>query len=331
MNYFKTTMLISALTALFMGIGYLIGGQSGAVIALVLAGGMNFMVFWNSDKIVLKMNGASAADRNQYRDFYEIVERQTTKANMPMPKLYIMNTSIPNAFATGRNPQNAAVAITTGLHDLLNTEELSGVIAHELAHIEHRDTLISTITATFAGAISMIANMFMWMSLFGGRDNKLQPLIAIIVMIIAPLVAVVIQMAVSRNREYYADRRGGELAENPLYLASALKKLESYSQSIKKNPKYTHEQAQKTAATAHMFIVNHFGGSRDGLFSTHPHTANRVAALEKQADSLGITIYNPSNKSNNSSWGDSIFASQAKQEVSSVKKSDANVKNNPWL
>ncbi|MDR2007618.1 MAG: zinc metalloprotease HtpX [Alphaproteobacteria bacterium] len=326
MNYFKTTMLISCLTALFMGIGYLIGGQSGAIIALVFAGGMNFMAFWNSDKIVLKMNGASVADRNQYRDFYEIVEKQIAQANMPMPKLYIMNTEVPNAFATGRNPQNAAVAITTGLHGMLNREELSGVIAHELAHIEHRDTLISTITATFAGAISMIANMFMWMSLFGGRDNRLQPIFAIIVMIIAPLVAVVIQMAVSRNREYYADRRGGELAENPLYLASALKKLESYSLVARANPKYTQEQAQKNASTAHMFIVNHFGGARDGLFSTHPHTANRISALEKQANNLGIAMYNPSNPIPRDT---SIFASQP--VVYSGVKSDANIKNNPWL
>ncbi|MDR0483911.1 MAG: zinc metalloprotease HtpX [Alphaproteobacteria bacterium] len=329
MNYFKTTLLIGALTALFMWIGYLLGGSNGAIIALIFAGGMNFMAFWNSDKIVLKMTGSILADRNQNKDYYEIVERLVNKANMPMPKLYIMNNSVPNAFATGRNPKNAAVAITTGLYQMLNKDELAGVIAHELAHIEHRDTLISTITATFAGAISMIANMFMFMSLFGGReDNRLSPIISIVVMIVAPMVAVIIQMAVSRNREYYADKRGGELVDNPLFLASALKKLENYSQSIRKNAKYTTEQSQKTAATSHMYIVNHFSGNKDGLFSTHPHTANRVAALEKQANALGIFSYTPSSSTTTfNTNNDDTFS---KPVASSVEKSDSHIKNNPW-
>ena len=327
MNYFKTTILIASLTALFMFIGYSLGGQSGAMIALVFAGGMNFFAYWNSDKIVLKMTGASLADKNQYKEYYDIVEKLVHRANMPMPKLYVMNQAVPNAFATGRNPQNAAVAVTTGLYEMLNRDELAGVIAHELAHIEHRDTLISTITSTFAGAISMIANMFMFMSLFGGRgENRPNPIIGLIIMIVAPLAATIIQMAVSRNREYYADKRGGQICGNPLHLASALKKLEGYSKAIQRNQKYSHEQEQKTVATSHMYIVNHFGGNRDGLFSTHPHTGNRIHELEKQASLMGIFDYSPVVAKSN----DISTPSFVKPKEKKVRD-DAEVKNNPWI
>lgn len=333
MNYFKTTILLGALTAIFMFIGYSLGGSSGAMIALIFAGGMNFMAYWNSDKIVLKMSGASLADKNNYAKYYEIVEKLVHKAHMPMPKLYVMQQYVPNAFATGRNPENSAVAVTTGLYEMLSSDELAGVIAHELAHIEHRDTLISTITATFAGAISMIANMFMFMSLFGGRgENRPHPIVGIIIMIIAPLTATLIQMAVSRNREYYADKRGGQICENPLHLASALKKLEGYSQAIQKNTQYSHEQEQKTVATSHMYIVNHFSGNRDGLFSTHPNTANRIHELEKQASLMGIFDYATNESSKNISISSESFSvpSYIKPKEKKVRI-DADVKNNPWL
>jgi len=294
---------------------------------------MNFMAYWNSDKIVLKMSGASLADKIQYAKYYDIVEKLVHNANMPMPKLYVMQNAVPNAFATGRNPQNSAVAVTTGLYEMLNNEELAGVIAHELAHIEHRDTLISTITATFAGAISMIANMFMFMSLFGGRgENKPNPIIGIIIMIVAPLAATIIQMAVSRNREYYADKRGGQICGNPLHLSSALKKLEGYSKAIQKNAQYSQEQEKKTVATSHMYIVNHFGGNRDGLFSTHPNTGNRIHELEKQASLMGIFDYASMEISNNISISNDSLSvpSYAKPKENKVRE-DAEVKNNPWI
>lgn len=336
MNYFKTTILIAGLTALFMFIGYSLGGKSGAMTALVFAGMMNFMAYWNSDKIVLKMVGCTPADKNQYKEYYEIVESLVKRANMPMPKLYVMDQAVPNAFATGRNPENSAVAVTTGLYAMLSKNELSGVIAHELAHIEHRDTLISTITATFAGAISMLANMFMFMSLFGGRgEDRPNPIVGIAIMILAPIVAAIIQMAVSRNREYYADKRGGELCENPLYLASALKKLENYSASIKKNVRYSAEQEKKNSFISHMYIVNHFGMSRDGLFSTHPHTGNRVNELEKQAKLMGISDYFDNsgtiNNTNVINFNKEIILKKPQEVQPPKERSDANVKNNPWL
>ncbi len=325
MNYFKTTLLIAVLTVLFMFIGYSLGGSNGAIIALAIAGFMNFIAYWNSDKIVLKMTGASLADKNDYKEYYGIVEKLVHKANMPMPKLYVMQQDVPNAFATGRNPENSAVAVTTGLYSMLSKEELAGVIAHELAHIEHRDTLISTISATFAGAISMLANMFMFMSLFGGRgEGRANPIVSILVMILAPLAATVIQMAVSRNREYYADKRGGQICGNPLQLASALKKLEGYSNFVKKNSQYSHEQEQKNVATSHMYIVNHFGGNRDGLFSTHPLTGNRIHQLEKQATLMGIFEYDDYTKGYNASVTSKVLKE-------SKVRDDANVKNNPWI
>lgn len=209
MNFFKTAILIAILTALFMGVGYAIGGSHGALIALMFAGVMNILAYWNSDTLVLKMSNATLADPSMYQGFYTIVEKLIINAKLPMPKLYIIHDRMPNAFATGRNPQHAAVAITEGIWDLLSKEELAGVIAHELSHIRNRDTLISTITATFAGAVSMLANMFMFMSIFGGARSRENPLVGLLVMLLAPISAAIIQMAVSRQREYAADKLGG--------------------------------------------------------------------------------------------------------------------------
>jgi heat shock protein HtpX len=319
MNYMKTFGLLAGLTALFMGIGFLLGGTGGAMIALVMACMMNGMAFWFSDSIVLKMSKASVADEKEYRAFYDIVRQQIMVANLPMPKLYVMDENIPNAFATGRNPQNSAVAITTGIWHLLSKEELSGVIAHELAHIKNRDTLISTIAATFAGAISMLANMFMFMNLFGGNsENRPHPVVGILLMIVAPLAASIIQMAISRQREYAADKLGGQICGNPLYLASALSKLESYSKGLR--------QTNINPNTAHMYIINPFAGKGDNLFSTHPNTNNRINALKQQAENMGYFNYVPKKEDHN--INNNI---QNNSRVNKGTYDDANTPNNPWL
>jgi len=309
MNFFKTAILIAILTALFMGVGYTIGGNHGALIAFMFAGVMNILAYWNSDTLVLKMSNATLANPTIYQNFYTIVEKLTINAKLPMPKLYIIHESTPNAFATGRNPNHAAVAITEGIWELLSKEELSGVIAHELAHIRNRDTLISTITATFAGAISMIANMFMFMSIFGGARSRENPLTGLLIMLVAPISAAIIQMAVSRQREYAADRLGGQICENPLYLSSALQKLENYKQAM--------PRTKLSPATAHMFIINPFTkNNQDSLFATHPHTANRIQKLVQQAEQMGVSF----------------------KPISPVKEvrihkayTDAHLPNNPWL
>lgn len=308
MNFFKTALLIAILTALFMGVGYAIGGSNGALIALVIAGAMNLLAYWNSDTLVLKMSNATSADSVIYKEFYTIVEKLVINAKLPMPKLYIIHDSTPNAFATGRNPKNAAVAITEGIWALLSKEELAGVIAHELAHIRNRDTLISTITATFAGAISMLANMFMFMSIFGGNRHRENPVVGLLVMLLAPISAAIIQMAVSRQREYAADKLGGQICENPLYLASALQKLENYKQGM--------QGTKLVPAVAHMFIINPFTKANDSLFATHPHTANRIQALLVQAEKMGVT-----------------FTPISAMPKASVQKiySDAHLPNNPWI
>lgn len=324
MNYFKTFLLIFILTSLFMVVGYALGGINGALIALGFAAIMNMIAYWNSDKMVIKMTGAQIADPSQYKQFYNVVSNLAATANIPMPKLYIMHQDTPNAFATGRNPANAAVAITTGIWQLLSQEELSGVIAHELAHIKNRDILISTIAATFAGAISMLANMFMFMNLFGGHnENRPHPIVGILVMIVAPIGASIMQMAVSRQREYQADKLGGALCGNPLYLAAALKKLEEYNRK-------PHNEKNINPSTAHMFIVNPFAKSRehtDSLFSTHPNTFNRIIALEKQAQDLGIISYEFRKHD--------LHSTEVKNEDTKVEKTvtyiDKDVPNNPWL
>jgi len=277
MNIIKTAALLSFMTALFMGLGLMIGGQSGMMIALVIAIGMNFFSYWNSHKMVLKMHNAQQVDENSAPEFYELNRRLAEAANLPMPDVYIINTPQPNAFATGRNPENAAVAASTGLLEALSMEEVAAVMAHEMAHIQNRDTLIMTVTATFAGAISMIANFAMFFG--GGRDRGGIGIIgSLVAMFVAPFAAGLIQMAISRTREYAADKRGAEICGNPIWLASALEKIAMGTSRI------PNEVAERNPSTAHMFIINPLGQyKRDNLFSTHPDTQNRINALEALA------------------------------------------------
>lgn len=276
MNMVKTGMLLAAMTALFMGIGFMLGGEAGMLLALLFAGGMNLFAYWNSDKMVLRMYGAREVDEAAAPEFVRIVRQLAANAELPMPRTFIIETDQPNAFATGRNPENAAVAATTGLIRMLSPEELAGVMAHELAHIKNRDTLIMTVTATIAGAISMLANFALF---FGGsRNNPLGIVGVILMMILAPLAAALVQMAISRTREYSADAGGAEICGRPQWLASALKKIEQGASRIDNEP------AEANPATAHMFIINPLHAhKRDSLFSTHPATANRVAKLMEMA------------------------------------------------
>lgn len=276
MNIFRTGILLAAMTALFLGVGYLIGGTGGAMVAFVFAAGMNVFAYWNSDKLVLRMNQARQVDRASAPDLVETVEHLARHAGLPVPKVYVVDQDQPNAFATGRNPENAAVAVTTGLMRILSHQELAGVVAHELAHIKNRDTLTMTITATIAGAISMLANFALF---FGGnRNNPLGIVGALLLMILAPMAAMLVQMAISRTREYAADRTGAEICGRPIWLADALGKLESGARRID-NP-----VAENNPATAHLFIVNPLHAKRtDSLFTTHPNTQNRIAALHEMA------------------------------------------------
>lgn len=277
-NYTKTFMLMAAITALFIGIGRAIGGQSGMVFALLLAVGMNFFSYWFSDKMVLKMYNAQEVDATSAPEFYKMVQELAQKADLPMPRVYLINEDAPNAFATGRNPKHAAVAATTGIVRALSAKELRGVMAHELAHVKHRDILISTISATMAGAISSLANFAMF---FGGRDeegNRSNPIVNIAVMILAPMAAAMIQMAISRSREYEADRGGAEISGDPMALASALDKIQKYAAGIPFNAAESHP------ATAQMMIINPlFGGGISKMFSTHPATEERMARLHEMA------------------------------------------------
>ncbi|NRG17149.1 zinc metalloprotease HtpX [Rhizobiales bacterium] len=282
MNYFRTALLLAALTALFMGIGFMIGGQSGMVIAFVIAAGMNVFSYWNADKMVLRMHHAVEVDERQAPEFYNLVRELAANAGLPMPKVYIIDNPQPNAFATGRNPENAAVAATTGLLNMLTREEVAGVMAHELAHVKNHDTLIMTITATIAGAISMLANFAFF---FGGSRDNNNPfgfIGVLVAAIVAPLAAMLVQMAISRTREYAADRMGAMICGQPMWLASALNKIAG-------GVKHIHnEDAERNPATAHMFIVNPLSGERmDNLFSTHPNTNNRIAALQNLAQEMG--------------------------------------------
>ena len=276
MNYARTAILLAGMTGLFLGVGYLLGGEAGMVIALVIAIGMNAFAYWNADKMVLGMYGARQVDRTTAPGYYGIVEQLSRNAGLPMPKVFIIENPQPNAFATGRNPENAAVAATTGLLNSLSTQEVAAVMAHELAHIQNRDTLIMTITATIAGAISMLANFALF---FGdNRNNPLGIVGTILLMILAPLAAMLVQMAISRTREYAADRRGAEICGHPLWLASALEKIQRAAHGAEM------PAAERNPATAHMFIINPLSGrNMDNLFSTHPNTANRIAALRKMA------------------------------------------------
>ncbi len=282
MSYLRTAILLAAMTALFMGIGFLIAGQTGMVVALVVATAMNLFAYWNSDKMVLSMYGARAVDEASAPELYALVRRLAASAGLPMPRVYIMENPQPNAFATGRNPQNAAVAVTTGLLNTVNQEELAGVLAHELGHIKHHDTLLMTITATIAGAISMLANFGMF---FGGRsnsNNNIGMLGSLALLILGPLAAGLVQMAISRTREYEADREGAEISKRPLALASALQKIAGRAEQI------PNMDAERNPASAHLFIVNPLSGARmDNLFSTHPSVENRVARLDAIAREMG--------------------------------------------
>jgi heat shock protein HtpX len=277
MNQFKTLALMAGLTALFVVIGNALGGQTGMFIAFGLAMAMNFFSYWFSDKIVLKMYGANEVSEGQAPELYSMVRNLATRASLPMPKVYIIPSEQPNAFATGRNPENSAVAVTAGIMRVLSRDELSGVIGHELAHIKNRDILIGTIAATIAGAISMIANIAQFSLLFGGRSDDEEggtnPIAMLVSIIVAPIAAMLIQMAISRSREYMADEEGARIAGNPRYLSNALRKLHNAAQQI---------PMAATPATAHMFIVSPLsgGGAFLSLFSTHPPMEKRIERLE---------------------------------------------------
>ena len=276
MGYLRTAILMAAMTALFLGIGAPLGGMGGALIALVIAVAMNAYTWWNSDRMVLKMHGAHLASGKAGSALEQMVHDMADRAGMPRPTVYIIENAQPNAFATGRNPENAAVAATTGLLQNLSREEIAAVMAHELAHIRNHDTTIMTITATFAGAISMLANFALF---FGGnRNNPLGLIGTLALMILAPLGAALVQMAISRGREYEADRVGAEICGNPLWLASALEKISGLASRI------DNETAERNPATAHMFIINPLHAhARDKLFSTHPAAENRIRALREMA------------------------------------------------
>ena len=278
MNNIKTLFLLVTLTLILVWAGGALGGKQGMTIALIFALMMNFFAYWFSDKIVLRMYRARQVSESDEPELYGIVRRLVQKAGMPMPRIYIINEDQPNAFATGRNPEHAAVAVTTGITRILSHEELQGVIAHELSHVRHRDILISTIAATIAGAISFLAQMAQWAMIFGGRgddDEGGNPIAALAMMIVGPIAALIVQMAISRSREYSADEGGARLAGNPRYLAGALRKLYAASQKI---------PMHANPATSHMFIVNPLsGGGLLKLFSTHPPIEERIARLESMS------------------------------------------------
>ncbi|CAB3779061.1 zinc metalloprotease HtpX [Pararobbsia alpina] len=277
-NWVKTAMLMAAITALFIVLGNLLGGQRGMVIALVIAVGMNFFSYWFSDKMVLKMYNAHEVDENSAPQFYRMIRELSTRANLPMPRVYLIDENAPNAFATGRNPEHAAVAATTGILRVLSEREMRGVMAHELSHVKHRDILLSTISATMAGAISALANFAF---LFGGRDSEgrsSNPIAGIAMMILAPLAAGLIQMAISRAREFEADRGGAEISGDPQALASALEKIHRYASGT------PFPTAEEHPTTAQMMIMNPLSGHGvANLFSTHPSTEERVARLMQMA------------------------------------------------
>ena len=300
MNQMKTAVLLAGLTGLFLALGYLIGGTGGMVAAFVMAAVGNAFAYWNSDKIVLSMQNARPVGRADAPDLYDMVAQLAHNAGMPMPALYIIETDQPNAFATGRDPEHAAVAATTGLLRMLSTEEVAGVLAHELAHVRNRDTLTMTVTATIAGAVSMLANMAF---LFGGmgqnRENGPGLLGGILLAVLAPIAAMLVQFAISRAREYEADRDGAEICGRPLWLASALEKIEVGAQRIV-NP-----AAEQHPSTAHLFIVNPLhGGGIGSLFATHPSTQDRVQRLREMAGAVASNqAYQAPTRARARPWG----------------------------
>jgi heat shock protein HtpX len=282
MNYMRTAILLAALTALLVGLGYLLGGRGGALIAFFVAIATNAFAYWNGDRLVLSTQGAQEVDEHTAPELVHLVADLADRAGLPMPRVYLMDNPQPNAFATGRNPRHAAVAATTGLLDLLSPEEGAGVMAHELAHIKNRDTLIMTITATIAGAITMVAQFG---TFFRHRDHHdgPGPIAKVLITLLAPLAATVVQLAISRTREYAADNLGARICGNPEWLASALERIEAGAHEIE------NEAAERNPAVAHMFIINPLSGrGMDNLFSTHPSTENRIAALEQLAQEIGV-------------------------------------------
>ncbi|MBU1212303.1 MAG: zinc metalloprotease HtpX [Alphaproteobacteria bacterium] len=286
MNYARTAMLLAALMAIFAVMGYVIGGQTGMVIAFVVALAMNLFSFWNSDTVVLKMFRATEVDETTAPDYYRLVRDLASRAELPMPRVYVLPNPQPNAFATGRDPQHSAVAASTGLLEMLEPEEIAGVIAHELAHIKNRDTLTMTVAATIGGAISMMAQWLQFSMMFGGNDNRNSPFGWIGVLaaaIVAPFAAMLVQMAISRSREYQADRLGAMICGNPLWLASALDKIGRAARGI------INREAEAVPAAAHLFIVNPLNGRGfDNWFSTHPAMENRIAQLQELAREMGV-------------------------------------------
>jgi heat shock protein HtpX len=302
MSYLRTAILLAGMTALFMGVGYLVGGSNGALIAFFAAAAMNFISYWNADRLVLSMHGAQEVDERTAPELVHIVAELANKAGLPMPRVYLMDNPQPNAFATGRNPEHAAVAATTGLLNMLSREEVAGVISHELAHVKNRDTLLMTVTATIAGAISMLAQFGMF---FGGgrRDRSGMGAIGMLLMVVlAPLAAMIVQMAISRTREYAADAMGARISGKPESLASALAKIDAAAHEIANVP------AERNPATAPLFIINPLSGERmDNLFSTHPSTENRIAALEQLAAQMGVARHvegaRPASGAQRGPWG----------------------------
>jgi heat shock protein HtpX len=282
MNRIKTTMFLALLTTLLIWVGQALAGQVGLIVALVFAGLMNFGAYWWSDKLVLRMYGAQEVQEAQAPELFALVRDLARRGHVPMPKVYVIPEHTPNAFATGRNPQRAAVAVTEGLMHLLDREEIAGVIAHELGHVRNRDTLIMTVAATIASALSMLANTAMWGMMFGGgqwsddEEQGAHPAAGLLGILIAPIAAALIQMAISRSREFLADEAGARLSGNPLALAGALRKIEAWSQDI--------PMRAGSPATAHLFIINPFtGAGLVRLFSTHPSTQARIERLEAMA------------------------------------------------
>ncbi len=291
MNTLRTGMLMAAMTGLFLAVGYALGGGTGMAIAFLFAAASNLFAYWNSDRMVLAMYGAREVDEKTAPDLVHIVRQLAGNAGLPMPRVCIVDNPQPNAFATGRNPEHAAVCVTSGLLRQVNNEELAGVLAHELGHVKNRDTLTMTLTATVAGAVSMLANFALFLGAFGGggnnRNNPLGFVGVLLVSILAPIAAMLVQMAISRTREFEADRMGAEISGRPLWLASALGRIETAAQRID-NP-----AADANPATAHLFIVNPLHGNFAGLFASHPSTEERVARLKQLAQQMGQAAPTP--------------------------------------
>ena len=295
MNYFRTALLLAALTGFFLAVGYLLGGQSGLILAFVVALGTNLFAYWNSDKMVLRMANAHEVGPNEAPELFGIVQGLAQRAGLPMPRVFIIDEEQPNAFATGRDPEHAAVAATTGLLRYLSREEITGVMAHELSHVRHRDTLTMTIAATLAGAIGMLASFGLFFGGGRGENGRGNPIVAIALMILAPLAATLVQMAISRGREYEADRMGAEISGQPQWLASALAKLHAGTQQI------PNQAAQANPATAHLYIANPLsGGGMASLFSTHPPMEERIARLEAMG---GQSNMQPPGSPSRGPWG----------------------------